>query len=125
MTLLLDTHTFLWWISNPAELTSAAAKALSDPRNRVLVSVVVLWEIAIKRVIGKLVAPVDLERDVLRLGFELLPITVTHIVATEQLPLLHRDPFDRMLVAQAVVERATLVTRDPSLPPYGVAVLTA
>ena len=125
MTLLLDTHTYLWWISNPSELTTAAANALSDRQNRVLVSVVVLWEIAIKRVIGKLVAPVDLEQDVLRLGFELLPISVTHIVATEKLPLLHRDPLDRMLVAQAMVEQATLVTRDTNLPPYGVAILIA
>jgi PIN domain nuclease of toxin-antitoxin system len=66
--------------------------------------VAVLWEIAIKRAIGKLTAPIDLQRDVERAGFHLLPISVTHVEKTEQLPLYHRDPFDRMLVAQAMLE---------------------
>jgi PIN domain nuclease of toxin-antitoxin system len=125
VTLLLDTHVFLWWLSNPGLLSPAAASAISDPQNRVVVSVVVLWEIAIKRVIGKLTAPIDLETDVVRAGFELLTLEVAHIVATEQLPLHHRDPFDRILVAQALVEGATLVTRDPHLSPYGMPLLTA
>jgi PIN domain nuclease of toxin-antitoxin system len=90
-----------------------------------LVSVVVLWEIAIKRVIGKLSAPIDLQTDVTRAGFELLTLEVTHIVATEQLPVPHRDPFDRMLAAQAIVEGATLVTRDPNISLCGVPILTA
>jgi PIN domain nuclease of toxin-antitoxin system len=125
MKLLLDTHVFLWWLSDPKILTPAAASAISDPQNRVLISVAVLWEIAIKRAIGKLTAPIDLQNDVQRVGFELLPIDLVHVEKTERLPMHHRDPFDRMLVAQAIVEGATLVTRDPNIPAYGVAVLVA
>ena len=125
MKLLLDTHVFLWWLSDPKLLTSAAANAIADPNNRVLISVAVLWEIAIKRAIGKLNAPIDLQQDVGRAGFDLLPIEVIHVEKTEQLPQHHRDPFDRMLVAQAMVEGATLVTRDPNISLYGVPVLPA
>lgn len=120
MKLLLDTHTFLWWLSSPEQLTQAAATAIADPNNDVLVSLISLWEIAIKRAIGKLQAPIDLEQDVTRAGFQILSLTVTHVMATERLPLHHRDPFDRMLIAQAQLENATLVTRDPQFPPYGV-----
>ena len=123
--LLLDTHVFLWWLSSPSQRRSAAADRIADPDNQVFVSVVSLWEIAIKRAIGKLQAPVDLQLDVSRAGFELLPITVSHIVATERLPLHHRDPFDRMLIAQAQQEHASLVTRDPQFPPYGVPLFIA
>lgn len=125
MKLVLDTHVFLWWLSDPKILTPAAASAIADPRNSVLISVAVLWEIAIKRVIGKLTAPLDLKQDVHRAGFHLLPIEVIHVEKTEHLPLHHRDPFDRMLVAQAMVEGATLVTRDPHIPLYGVPILLA
>ena len=125
MKLLLDTHVFLWWLSDPKLLTPAAASAIGDPQNRILISVVVLWEIAIKRVIGKLSAPVNLQADVGNAGFDLLPLKVTHIVMTEQLPVHHRDPFDRMLVAQAIVEEATLVTRGPNMSLYRVSILTA
>src|SRR5436309_10451837 len=102
MKLLLDTHVFLWWLSDPKLLSLAASNAIGDPKNRILVSIVSLWEIAIKRVIGKLLAPIDLQTDVTRAGFELLPMDVAHIVATETLPMHHRDPFDRMLVAQSI-----------------------
>ena len=123
MTLLLDTHVFLWWLTDPTQLSHSALSAIGDPSNRVLVSLVSLWEIAIKRVIGKLKAPIDLQNDVVRIGFELLPMNVAHIVATEQLPLHHKDPFDRMLLAQALVEGATLITRDSILQKYGVSLL--
>ena len=103
----------------------ATANQIADVGNQVFVSVVSLWEIAIKRAIGKLHAPIDLQLDVARAGFELFPITVNHIVATERLPRHHRDPFDRMRIAQAMEEQATLVTRDPQFPPYGVPLLTA
>jgi PIN domain nuclease of toxin-antitoxin system len=125
VTLLLDTHTFLWWLSNPGTLSPAAATMIGDPQNRVLVSVVSLWEIAIKRNIGKLTAPIDLQHDVQRAGFELLSLDVNHIVAAEQLPLHHRDPFDRILIAQASVEGATLVTRDPDMALYQTPIVTA
>jgi PIN domain nuclease of toxin-antitoxin system len=125
MKLMLDTHAFLWWLDDPKLLSMAAETAIGDPQNRILVSVVVLWEIAIKRVIGKLSAPINLQTDVAGAGFELLPLDVSHIAATETLPLHHRDPFDRMLVAQAIAEKATLVTRDPNLASYNVPILAA
>ena len=123
--LLLDTHAFLWWLSSPEQITPATAMQIADTNNEIFVSVVSLWEIAIKRTIGKLQAPIDLQLDVARVGFELLPITVNHIAATERLPLHHRDPFDRMLIAQATQEQAALVTRDPLFPPYGIPLLPA
>ncbi len=125
MKLLLDTHTFLWWLSSPNQLTQPAAVAIADRANEVQVSVVTLLEIAIKRAIGKLQAPIDLQADVARAGFQLLALTVDHIVATEQLPLHHRDPFDRMLIAQAQLEGCTLVTRDPQFPPYNLPLILA
>jgi len=125
MKLLLDTHTFLWWLSAPHQLSPSAAAVIGDRDNEVLVSVVTLWEIAIKRVIGKLQAPVDLQVDVERAGFQLLPLKVAHIVATELLPLHHRDPFDRVLIAQSQTESATLITRDPQFPAYGVPLIFA
>lgn len=125
MKLLLDTHTFLWWLSSPSQLTQVAASAIADRSNEVWVSVISLWEIAIKRAIGKLQAPINLQTDVARVGFQLLPLTVDHIVATEQLPLYHRDPFDRVLIAQAQIEAAVLVTRDPQFPPYNVPLILA
>ena len=125
MTLLLDTHTFLWWLSNPASLSLNARVAVEDPANRILVSTVVLWEIAIKRAIGKLTANVNLETAVQDAGFVYLPISEAHIAATESLPLHHRDPFDRMLIAQTTVENATLLTRDPLIPQYGISTIVA
>lgn len=125
MKLLLDTHAFLWWLSDPKLLTATAATAIGNPQNRILVSVASLWEIAIKRVIGKLSAPIDLQTDVARSGFDLLALEVAHIVVTEQLPLHHRDPFDRILVAQAIQEGATLVTRDPNMSLYRAPILAA
>ena len=125
MKLLLDTHTFLWWLSSPNLLSQSAKLAIADPANEVCVSVITLWEIAIKRAIGKLQAPVDLQSDVARVGFQLLSLTVNHVVATERLPMYHRDPFDRMLIAQAQLEGATLVTRDPLISQYGVPLIVA
>lgn len=118
MKLLLDTHTFLWWLSDPQRLTPAASSAIGDFQNQVLVSVAVLWEVAIKRSIGKLTIPFDIERIVADSGFELLTISLRHIAESERLPFHHRDPFDRLLVAQAIVENATLVTRDPDVLHY-------
>lgn len=125
MKLLLDTHTFLWWLSGPQQLSQMAATAIGDPANDVQVSVITLWEIAIKRTIGKLRAPLDLQSDVSRAGFQLLLLSVDHIVATEQLPLHHRDPFDRMLIVQAQMESASLVTRDQHFSQYNVPLILA
>lgn len=125
MKLLLDTHTFLWWLSSPDQLTQPAGIAIADPANEVLVSVISLWEIAIKRAIGKLQAPINLRTDVQRIGFQLLALSVDHIAAVEHLPLLHRDPFDRMLITQAQLEAATVVTRDPQFSQYNIPLILA
>jgi PIN domain nuclease of toxin-antitoxin system len=125
MILLLDTHVLLWWLDDPTLLSPIAQAVIAEPKNEVLVSAAVCWEIAIKRGLGKLMAPADL-RGVIRVcGFTELPITPEHALATEMLPMHHRDPFDRMLVAQAIERQATLVSRDPLVAAYGVRLITA
>ncbi len=125
MKLLLDTHVLLWWLDDPALLTDNARAAIADPINDVLVSAAVAWEIAIKRGLGKLTAPPDLELAIRGCGFSLLSITVAHALATESLPPFHRDPFDRLLVAQAIIEHLTIVSRDPKIVRYGAAAIVA
>ena len=125
MRLLLDTHVVLWWMDEPGKLSEAARDAIAEIENEVFVSSVAAWEIAIKRQLGKLSAPHDLRRRVSDSGFKELPISLEHGLVTEQLPLHHRDPFDRMLIAQARVESATIVTRDILLKPYGVPLIDA
>ncbi len=125
MRLLLDTHAFLWAIGDPDRLHSAARAALWDPDNDVQVSVASVWEIGIKRGLGKLTAPDDLEPHLQAANFDPLPISLEHARAAGSLPLHHRDPFDRMLIAQAQLESLTLVTRDARFAVYGVPVLEA
>ena len=123
-TLLLDTHVAFWWLMQ-APLSESAVAALSARRNRALVSMASVWEVAIKESIGKLHPPEDFADAVREEGFEILPIAVEHARAVRDLPLHHRDPFDRMLVAQARVEGLSLVTRDKRLAQYDVPVLAA
>jgi len=125
MKLLLDTHTVLWWLDDPLLLSLPAREAVAEPSNEVLVSAAVCWEIAVKRGLGKLTAPADLRGAIQSCGFADLDITSSHALATETLPMHHRDPFDRMLVAQAIVEAATLVSRDPLVAAYGVPTIVA
>lgn len=125
MILLLDTHTFLWWLTHPETLSQTSRAAIEDPENQVFVSVFSLWEIAIKRTLGKLEAPIDLEHDVELVGFTNLGLHPSHIHASESLPFHHRDPFDRMLIAQAMVEHATLISRDDQFGQYDVPVFKA
>ncbi|MEX2175092.1 MAG: type II toxin-antitoxin system VapC family toxin [Pirellulaceae bacterium] len=120
MKLLLDTHMLLWWLDDPALLAIPAREAISEPSNEVLVSAAVVWEIVIKSSLGKLTIPDDLENVIERSGFVGLPMEAVHVLAIRNLPELHRDPFDRMLAAQAVVESATIVTRDAQLLRYPV-----
>jgi len=121
--LLLDTHAALWWLSGDERFGRSAADRLTDETNQVLLSAVVVWEVAIKRSLGKLEAPQDLAATLLSAGAQSLPVTLEHAAAVEELPWHHRDPFDRLLVAQASSEGATLVTHDDALRPYGVAVV--
>jgi PIN domain nuclease of toxin-antitoxin system len=127
--LLADTHVVLWALLRPKELDRRAARALRAASNEVFASAASLWEIAIKEGLGKLRLPGPpaewLPEALERTGFETLPIAGAHALAAGALPPHHRDPFDRMLVAQAVAEGLTVVTRDVRFAAYGVAVLPA
>ncbi len=123
--LLLDTHVFLWWLADAPQLGEPARAAIGDERNEVFVSAVSGWEIAIKRAAGKLRAPDDLDALVEDSGFSHLPITFFHGEQAGALPPHHRDPFDRMLIAQAQAEGLVIVTRDLFIPLYGVRTLAA
>jgi PIN domain nuclease of toxin-antitoxin system len=122
--LLLDTHALLWWLADEG-LTAEAREAIADPANLVAVSAASAWEISIKKALGKLAAPDDLEQQVQTGGFVPLPISIAHGIAAGQLPRHHEDPFDRMLIAQAVAEGLTIVTRDKRFDDYGVALVAA
>ncbi|MBA2347770.1 MAG: type II toxin-antitoxin system VapC family toxin [Solirubrobacterales bacterium] len=121
--LLLDTHTALWWAADDRRLSDGARTALADDENEILLSAVVVWEIAIKRGLGKLDAPSTLPARLLAGGARGLPVSLDHAAAVEELPEHHRDPFDRLLIAQAVVERGSIVSRDPLIAPYDVDVV--
>jgi PIN domain nuclease of toxin-antitoxin system len=124
LSLLLDTHTLIWWLANAPTLADAARTAIADDPD-VFVSTASAWEIAIKQSIGKLDVPTDLEAQLQHQGFEPLPITMAHALAAGSLPKHHADPFDRMLIAQATIEGLTVVTRDSRFSLYGVPTLGA
>jgi PIN domain nuclease of toxin-antitoxin system len=119
--LLLDTHALLWWLSGDAMADDAVA-AIASPDTLVVVSAASVWEAAIKASLGKLVIPGSLADAVVDEGFEPLPVTAAHGERAGALPPHHRDPFDRLLVAQAQAEGLTLMSRDPAFRPYDVAV---
>jgi len=123
MKLLLDTHAALWWLGDDERFGERAAEQLADAANQVLLSAAVVWEVAIKRSLGKLAAPYDLAPTLLGAGALPLPVSLEHATAVGDLPWHHRDPFDRMLVAQAGVEGAVLVSGDETLRPYGVPIV--
>ena len=108
---LLDTHVLLWSLSQPEHLHPDARDTIRGAQNQVFVSTVTVWEIAIKSALGKLTVPDDLETQLRLNRFDILNITLAHARAIEHLPLLHRDPFDRMLIVQAQHERHALNTR--------------
>jgi len=118
MTLSLDTHVLLWSLSAPERLSQAARNAIEDLSNLVFVSAAVTWEIAMKVGLGKLRAPSDLVTQLAAANFQELPITIAHTLAIKQLPNLHRDPFDRIRLAQAKAAGLTLVTADPQVLQY-------
>jgi PIN domain nuclease of toxin-antitoxin system len=125
--LLLDTHIVLWLLGDPDRIASEARRDIQDLGNEVLISAVCVWEIATKHALGKLPLPESpkalLERAIANLRAVELPITSRHALLSSSLPNHHRDPFDRLLVAQAMLEKATLVTADHLLPPYGATLL--
>lgn len=121
MRLLLDTHLLLWAAGQPKKLPAAAHKLIANPRNTLYFSTASLWEIAIKRALGRddfHADPGVLRHGLLKSGYEELPVTGDHAVAVGVLAALHKDPFDRMLVAQAAVEGMTLVTVDAQVAKY-------
>ena len=121
MNLLLDTHAFVWAIAKSHLLSPRAASLISDSANVVLVSVVSAYEIEFKRRRDPDLAalPADLDEIIRLQRFQWLPLQASHAMAAGRLPRLHGDPFDRMLAAQALIERATLLTRDPLVAAYG------
>jgi PIN domain nuclease of toxin-antitoxin system len=121
MRLLLDTHLLLWAAEKPGRLSPAARKLMKDAGNQLMFSAASLWEIAIKRGLGRIDFQIDprlLRRGLLDNGYSELPIGSDHALATDGLPRLHKDPFDRILIAQAMVEGITLLTGDPLVAQY-------
>lgn len=125
MRLLIDSHALLWILSSPRQLSARARSALGDPVNERFVSVAALWEIAIKVSVGKLSIPMALDAAVIHSAATPLAITIDHAKCVQTLPFHHRDPFDRMMIAQAIEEGLTVVTRDRHFQAYGVPVLPA
>jgi PIN domain nuclease of toxin-antitoxin system len=122
--LLLDTHAFLWFVWDHPLLSATAKAAIEDPANRKLVSIASCWEIAIKTGIGKLAlgAPAAdfLNLEIPRNNFDLLDIALAHVTAVETMPQHHKDPFDRLLIAQAMIGGTPLISADTIFDPYGV-----
>jgi PIN domain nuclease of toxin-antitoxin system len=122
--LLLDTHSLLWWAANHPSLSDSARKLIQPEKNTILVSAATAWEIAIKFRLGKLPTAANLVSDfaglLQRYGFETLPITLDHAIRAGSLPGPHRDPFDLMLIAQAVAENIPLISNDVAFDSYTV-----
>lgn len=123
MRLLLDTHAFLWWRDDA--LSPRATEVIADPSNDVFVSAVSAWEIAIKRSIGRLKLDGDVEAMLHEDNMRALNITIAHATLAGELPLHHRDPFDRLLVAQATIEQLVLITGDKAMHAYDIPLLPA
>jgi PIN domain nuclease of toxin-antitoxin system len=121
--LLLDTNAFIWWRDGSPRLSPHVRTQIGDPENDIAVSITSLWEITIKRALGKLQFLQDFEEVLAEEGFDLLPIGYRHLRALADLPLHHRDPFDRVLIAQAVAERIPVATADRRFAVYGVELL--
>ncbi len=123
MRLLLDTHAYLWWLRDDSKLSSGARQAIASPASLVHVSAATIWEAAIKAEVGRLQIDGDLVEEIENNNFIELPMTAAHAALAGALPPHHRDPFDRMLVAQAGKEALQLVTHDSQLADYGVQIL--
>jgi PIN domain nuclease of toxin-antitoxin system len=115
---LLDTHTLLWWLADSEQLGNRCLEVIGDERNEVFVSAATTWEISIKMSLGKLEAPEDIDSVVADEGFSKLPISLYHGQLAGHLPAIHRDPFDRMLIAQAQADGLILLTADEMIAQY-------
>ncbi len=125
--LLLETHAFLWWVDDAPELSAAARRAIADGNNECYLSVASCWEMAIKSSLGKLKLAKSVERfvseQITANGFSLLNIELRHAAKVEKLPFHHRDPFGRLLIAQAMTEKLTIISADGNFSHYGVKVI--
>lgn len=120
---LLDTHIFIWAMEESKRLPKDIKSKISDPNNKVFISVATAWEIIIKRMKNKLKAPKDIPGGIKTAGFRVLPIEITHVLGVEGLPLYHQDPFDRILIAQAKIEKLTLITSDKKFKKYNLSLI--
>lgn len=125
MRLLLDTHIYLWWLQDPGLLSDEARIAVANPRHLVFVSAASIIEIAIKQSSGKLRVDEQPEAQIQACRFHELPLTFAYASALRDLPSIHKDPFDRLLIAQARVEGMTLITRDPIVRQYDISSIAA
>jgi PIN domain nuclease of toxin-antitoxin system len=127
MKLLLDTHVFIWWADHPEKLSAAALSALEDEANELLLSVASVWEMQIKIQLGKLKLSLPLKELIKNQqdtnALTVSPVTLTHVLALDALPFHHKDPFDRLLIAQSIEEGLTLVTADSQFSNYSVSLL--
>lgn len=123
--LLLDTHALLWWLADDPRLGESARALIADATNQVFISAASAWEISIKTALGKLDAPSDLDNVVEEEGFDKLSISFFHGQRAGSLPNIHRDPFDRMLIAQAQAEGMDIITADETIPKYGIKTFNA
>lgn len=121
---LLDTHIFIWGMEESIRLSKDIKLKISDPSNKVFISVATVWEIIIKRAKKGLNVPKDIVGGIKASGFQLLSIEVAHVLEVEKLPLYHKDPFDRILIAQAKVENLTLITSDQKFQKYKLALVS-
>ena len=127
MKLFLDTHTFIWWDSQPEKLSNTALSLLTDSANELVLSVASLWEIQVKRQLGKLNLQLSLSEILIQQqatnNISVLPITAPHVLTLDQLPTIHKDPFDRILIAQAMYEEAVLVSADSVFASYPIQII--
>lgn len=117
---LLDTQTFIWWMVNSRRLRGKIKEIISNPENAVFLSAASVWEIVIKTKIGKFKPPKSWKETIYKSRFEILPIYLEPLFILEGLPLYHKDPFDRILVAQALVENLVIITNDEKIKKYGI-----
>lgn len=118
MRYLIDTHIFLWWLKGDKQLKASIRKLIENPKNRIFVSVAVAWEMSIKHKAGKLPLKTSIKRSFSVAGFELLDINLEHVLQLAGLPSLHKDPFDRIMLAQSIKENLSFVTSDKKIAKY-------
>ncbi|MBA2368580.1 MAG: type II toxin-antitoxin system VapC family toxin [Candidatus Protochlamydia sp.] len=120
MKYLLDTHIILWWLTEPKRISSKAGKIIADKENIIFISSVSLWEMAIKKSIGRLTLPLNIVEILQAEGFQIMSIGYEEALGISDLPPIHQDPFDRMLVMQAKLYNCVLITRDKNVMDYPV-----